>query len=85
MSFSSNEDDNCYDSSIVYTDQLIEKIINKIKHYKAFILYFSDHGLQRLDKNSDIRYNHGVSHPRKKAYNIPLFIWYNKHPFLNFR
>ncbi|WP_256125088.1 phosphoethanolamine transferase [Photorhabdus luminescens] len=77
ISFSSNEDDNCYDSSIIYTDQLIEKIISKIKDYKASILYFSDHGLQRLDKNGDIRYHHGVSHPRKEAYNIPLFIWYN--------
>ncbi|MEK9496615.1 sulfatase-like hydrolase/transferase [Photorhabdus sp. P32] len=77
ISFSSNEDDNCYDSSIIYTDQLIEKIVNKIKDHKASILYFSDHGLQRLDKNGDIRYHHGVSHPRKEAYNIPLFIWYN--------
>ncbi len=77
ISFSSNEDDNCYDSSIAYTDQLMKKIINKIKEEKASILYFSDHGLQRLDKNGDIRYHHGVSNPRKDTYNIPLFIWYN--------
>ncbi|KAA1174566.1 phosphoethanolamine transferase [Photorhabdus heterorhabditis] len=77
ISFSSNEDDNCYDSSIAYTDQLIRKIINKIKGNKASILYFSDHGLQRLDKDGNIRYHHGVSNPRKDAYNIPLFIWYN--------
>ncbi|CAQ82152.1 MULTISPECIES: phosphoethanolamine transferase [Photorhabdus] len=77
ISFSSNKDDNCYDSSIAYTDLLIDKIIDKLKGNKASILYFSDHGLQRLDKDGDIRYHHGVSNPRKDSYNIPLLIWYD--------
>lgn len=75
--FTQQEDDNCYDSSIVYTDKLIGKIIERVKDKSASLLYFSDHALQRLDKKGEIRYHHGVNSPRKEAYNIPLFIWYS--------
>lgn len=75
--FSQQEDDNCYDSSIAYTDKLISQIIEKIQDKPASILYFSDHALQRLDKNREVRYHHGVNSPRQEAYNIPLFIWYS--------
>ena len=77
INFSSQKDDDCYDSSIAYTDKLIGQIINKVKNKPASLLYFSDHALQRLDKNGAIRYHHGVNSPRKEAYNIPLFIWYS--------
>ncbi|VTP79230.1 membrane-associated sulfatase [Proteus vulgaris] len=75
--FTQQEDDNCYDSSIAYTDKLINNIIERVKDKPASILYFADHALQRLDKNKEIRYHHGVNTPRKEAYNIPLFIWYS--------
>ncbi|EPM1884221.1 phosphoethanolamine transferase, partial [Proteus mirabilis] len=75
--FTQQEDDNCYDSSIAYTDKLISQIIEKIQDKPASILYFSDHALQRLDKNREVRYHHGVNSPRQEAYNIPLFIWYS--------
>lgn len=75
--FTQQEDDNCYDSSIAYTDKLINSIIEKVKDKPASILYFSDHALQRLDKNREVRYHHGVNTPRKEAYDIPLFIWYS--------
>lgn len=76
-SFTSQPDDNCYDSSIYYTDKLIGQIIDKVKDKPATVLYFADHALQRLDKNREIRYHHGVHSPRQEAYNIPLFIWYS--------
>lgn len=75
--FTQEDDDNCYDSSIAYTDKLINDIIERVKDKPASILYFADHALQRLDKNREIRYHHGVNTPRKEAYDIPLFIWYS--------
>ncbi|MEY2345317.1 hypothetical protein I3679_020620 [Proteus mirabilis] len=51
--------------------------MKKIQDKPASILYFSDHALQRLDKNREVRYHHGVNSPRQEAYNIPLFIWYS--------
>ncbi|WP_193017351.1 phosphoethanolamine transferase [Proteus sp. FME41] len=75
--FTQQEDDNCYDSSIAYTDKLINNIIERVKGKPATILYFADHALQRLDKNREVRYHHGVNTPRKEAYDIPLFIWYS--------
>lgn len=75
--FTQQEDDNCYDTSIAYTDKLIGKIIERIKDKPASLLYFSDHALQRLDKKGEVRYHHGVNSPRKEAYDIPLFIWYS--------
>lgn len=77
INFTQQEDDNCYDSSIAYTDKLIKQIINKVNNKPATLLYFSDHALQRFDKNREIRYHHGVNSPRKEAYDIPLFIWYS--------
>lgn len=77
INFTQQEDDNCYDSSIAYTDKLIKQIIDKVKNKPATLLYFADHALQRFDKNRDIRYHHGVNSPRKEAYDIPLFIWYS--------
>ncbi|MBI6530073.1 phosphoethanolamine transferase [Proteus vulgaris] len=76
-SFTSQPDDNCYDSSIHYTDKFIGQIIDKVKDKPASVLYFADHALQRLDKNREIHYHHGVHTPRQEAYNIPLFIWYS--------
>lgn len=69
--YSDNQDDNCYDSSIAYTDSIIGNIINKVDQQKASILYFSDHALQRIDNNGDIRYHHGVNKTKKEAYQIP--------------
>ncbi|MDF4667486.1 phosphoethanolamine transferase, partial [Vibrio parahaemolyticus] len=76
--FTQEDDDNCYDSSIAYTDKLINDIIERVKDKPASILYFADHALQRLDKNREVRYHHGVNTPRKEAYDIPLFIWYSR-------
>lgn len=75
--FTPQDDDNCYDSSIAYTDKLINSIMERVKDKPASILYFADHALQRLDKNREVRYHHGVNTPRKEAYDIPLFIWYS--------
>lgn len=69
--FSKQEDDNCYDSSIAYTDKFIDKILQKLDGKAATVMYFSDHALQRLDSDRNIHYHHGVNSPRKEAYEIP--------------
>lgn len=75
--FSTQEDDNCYDSSIAYTDALIENILQQLSGKSATVMYFSDHALQRLDDKYDVYYHHGVNNPTKEAYEIPLFVWYS--------
>lgn len=76
--FSEQEDDNCYDSSIAYTDKFIENLLQQLDGKPASLMYFSDHALQRLDSDNNIHYHHGVNNPRKEAYEIPLLIWYSQ-------
>ncbi|WP_409264150.1 phosphoethanolamine transferase [Providencia heimbachae] len=76
--FSGLEDDDCYDSSIAYTDKFLDKLMQQLDGKPATLMYFSDHALQRLDKDNNVHYHHGVNNPRKEAYEIPLFIWYSQ-------
>lgn len=76
--FSGQEDDDCYDSSIAYTDKFIENLFQQLEDKPATVLYYADHALQRLDKDNNIHYHHGVNNPRKEAYEIPLLIWYSQ-------
>lgn len=78
QNFSKQEDDDCYDSSIAYTDKFIDDILQRLDGKSASLMYFSDHALQRLDSDNQIHYHHGVNSPRKEAYEIPLFIWYSQ-------
>ncbi|HEC8328233.1 TPA: phosphoethanolamine transferase [Providencia rettgeri] len=76
--FSGQEDDDCYDSSIAYTDKFIENLMQQLEGKPATLMYYSDHALQRLDSDNTIHYHHGVNNPRKEAYEIPLLIWYSQ-------
>ena len=76
--FSDQADDNCYDSSIAYTDNFIENLLRQLDDKPASLIYFSDHALQRLGSDNNIHYHHGVNNPRKEAYEIPLLIWYSQ-------
>ncbi|HHE6470804.1 TPA: phosphoethanolamine transferase [Providencia rettgeri] len=76
--FSGQEDDDCYDSSIAYTDKFIENLMQQLEGKSATLMYYSDHALQRLDSDNNIHYHHGVNNPRKEAYEIPLLIWYSQ-------
>lgn len=76
--FSGQEDDDCYDSSIAYTDKFIENLMQQLEGKPATLMYYSDHALQRLDSDGNVHYHHGVNNPRKEAYEIPLLIWYSQ-------
>lgn len=68
-------EDDYYDNSIKYTDYLIFEILNRIKERNGSLIYFSDHGLERINDNGDIIYKHGGVNSSKEAFKIPMFIY----------
>lgn len=71
--------DNCYFNSLAYTDKLLGNIFSLLADTRSSVIYFSDHGLIRDPKKKfENYYHHGVSYPKKEAYDIPLLIWYSK-------
>lgn len=68
---------NAYDNTIVYTDYLLHRVIEDLKHlpeYKSTMLYVSDHGESLGEKNL---YMHGLpmSLAPKEQYEIPFIVW----------
>lgn len=68
---------NAYDNTIVYTDYLLNRVINDLsdlKDYKSTMLFVSDHGESLGEKNL---YMHGVpkSIAPKEQYEIPFIVW----------
>jgi lipid A ethanolaminephosphotransferase len=62
---------NSYDNSIVYTDYILSRIIDKLKTMNAFMIYVSDHG-ESLGENGV--YGHG-SDMLPEQVTIPLIFW----------
>ena len=77
---------NSYDNSILYTDYVLNKLIEKMKMQKdreSFLFYSSDHGEDLFDNNCD-----KVGHGNETAYNVEIasFAWYsNKFADNNFQ
>ncbi|MEI6062545.1 MAG: phosphoethanolamine--lipid A transferase EptA [Bacteroidota bacterium] len=74
---SQNELINAYDNTIVYTDYLLNKIIEDLKQLKDFkstMIFVSDHGESLGEKNL---YTHGLpmSLAPKEQYEIPFIVW----------
>ena len=70
---------NAYDNTILYTDYLLNRVIEDLldlKEYKSAMLFVSDHGESLGEKNL---YMHGV--PRsiapKEQYEIPFIVWFS--------
>lgn len=68
---------NAYDNTIVYTDYLVNRVIEdlkQLKEYKSTMIYVSDHGESLGEKNL---YMHGVpmSIAPKEQYEIPFLVW----------
>lgn len=68
---------NAYDNTIVYTDYILAKLIEDLKHlntYKSTMIFVSDHGESLGEKNL---YMHGVpiSIAPKEQYEIPFIVW----------
>ena len=68
---------NAYDNTIIYTDYLLNNIIEQLKtvaDYETCMLYVSDHG-ESLGENG--LYMHGVpmALSPKEQYEIPFVVW----------
>ena len=68
---------NAYDNTIVYTDYILNKLIDdlaQLKTYKSAMIFVSDHGESLGEKNL---YMHGLplSIAPKEQYEIPFIVW----------
>lgn len=68
---------NAYDNSIVYTDYLLNQIIETLKtiqNHQSSMIYVSDHGESLGEKNL---YMHGLpmNFAPKEQYEIPFIVW----------
>nr|WP_315396474.1 phosphoethanolamine--lipid A transferase EptA [uncultured Sphingobacterium sp.] len=68
---------NAYDNTIVYTDYMLNKVIEDLKqlpNYHSAMIFVSDHGESLGEKNL---YMHGVpmSIAPKQQYEIPFIVW----------
>ncbi|MTG96772.1 MULTISPECIES: phosphoethanolamine transferase [Myroides] len=69
---------NEYNNSVLYTDFVMEQIIQKIENTNSILIYLSDHG--QVFKNHN--YKHGWS---KKGIDVPYFIWHSNSVDQNFK
>ncbi|MDM1503169.1 phosphoethanolamine transferase [Myroides marinus] len=72
MKFSNNKKRfvNEYNNSILYTDYVLNEIIEQVKDTKSIVIYVSDHG-QSIMSDS---YKHSFT---KKGVEVPFFIWHS--------
>ncbi|TDN54673.1 glucan phosphoethanolaminetransferase (alkaline phosphatase superfamily) [Buttiauxella sp. JUb87] len=69
-------DDDCYDNSVRFTDDIMGKVFSQLSHTRSSVFYFSDHALIR-DPSRAVVYSHAGANPPKEALAIPAFIWYS--------
>lgn len=70
---------NAYDNTIIYTDYILNKIIENLKELKEYncaMIFVSDHGESLGEKNL---YMHGLpkSIAPKEQYEIPFIVWFS--------
>ena len=61
---------NAYFNSVLYTDYILDQIIQRVENQKSVVLYVSDHG-QMFRKE---KYIHGYT---KKGLDVPFVIWHS--------
>ncbi|EPF12976.1 Phosphoethanolamine transferase eptB [Cedecea davisae] len=64
---------NAFDNSVLYTDTVIDSVIDKLRDKKAIVFYAADHG----ESISESKHLHGT--PREMAppeqFRVPLLVW----------
>ena len=70
---------NSYDNSIVYSDAVIDSVINMVNKLNNFssVLYLSDHGENLLDDNRRLNFHNTGNPASQYQLHIPLFLWYS--------
>lgn len=69
---------NSYDNSILYTDYILDRLIQTVEEANRLstVAYFSDHGENLLDQDSE-RFGHGGVIPTLYVTDVPMFIWFS--------
>lgn len=62
-----------YDNSILYTDSIINKIIERVKDLDAVVIYISDHGEEVFEYRNFV--GHAEDNPSKFMFEIPFVIY----------
>ncbi|KLT72646.1 hypothetical protein PL75_07095 [Neisseria arctica] len=67
-----NQNMSCYLATLQQTDKLLQNLVHTLEKYGSYsLLYFADHGLHHIDKNSDkVTLVHGSQ--TKQNYEVPL-------------
>ena len=67
---------NSYDSSILYTDWFLSKVIGMLKQsdQRSALMYVADHGQTLYDKSCKLVF-HG--HNTQFEFHVPAFVWYS--------
>jgi glucan phosphoethanolaminetransferase (alkaline phosphatase superfamily) len=70
---------NSYDNSILYTDAVIDSVINMVSRLNDFssVTYISDHGEDLFDDNRNLSSHNNGSPPSKYDAHVPFLIWYS--------
>ncbi len=70
--------DNVYDNTILYTDFVLNNIIENLKNRKSVMFYTSDHGesLGELGRLG-LTYGHGGLYQTNEQKNVPFIIWHS--------
>ena len=72
---------NAYDNTIVYTDFLLDGLINTLrdmKEWKSAMIFISDHG-ESLGENKMFMHGLPMNLAPKGQYEIPLLVWTSEH------
>lgn len=69
---------NEYDNAILYTDYMIEQVIQKVEKQvgESYVMYFSDHG-EEVFLDQDFA-GHNDDNPTPSMFEVPFIIWINQ-------
>lgn len=69
---------NSYENSFYYTDIVIDKLLKKLEHKNALVIYSSDHGLS-LGENGFFGNASKDALAKKEQTDIAMFMWFSRH------
>jgi lipid A ethanolaminephosphotransferase len=69
-----NEYSNAYDNTILYTDHVLNDLIEELKQYKSMFIYISDHG-ESLGEGGIFHHTHDYATAPKEQIHIPYILW----------
>lgn len=74
LGHSAEQIQNSYDNTVLYFDNFLSKMIEKLKNNNAIIFYASDHG-ESLGENEVFLHGAPVDKAPKEQRNVPMIVW----------